>query len=247
MIRRLIIFLPFHPRLRLPCDSALSVPYRRSPPCVAGGVSPHGADPGQSRRSSDDYATPPPPVPATTSPLLFRRGGAPGRSRNVPTPGRIVTPRRALTAPSSPATCRSTRQQSSTTPVATTVLYPSSQQGMMEDVRALQLLAEVVDKLQGLMASRTPRAPPSSRLHQPHLGASSPSSSTCSSSSSCSSLSSGAAPRSMVQMNRGGSAVPCRPGADGQVRLNNGAVRGALADGEHSGCLAARRRKRSKK
>lgn len=216
---------------------------------MAGGVSPHGADPGQLRRSSDDYATPPPPVPATTSPLLFRRGGAPGRSRNVPTPGRLVSTHRALTAPSSPATCRSGRQQSGPAPLTTTNLHPPSQHGMTEDARALQLLAEVVDKLQGLMASRTPWAPPSFRLHQPHLGASSPSSSTCSSSSSSSSssLSSGAVPRSVLQMNRGSSAAPCRPGVDGQVRLNNGAVRGASADSERSGCLAARRRKRSKK
>lgn len=226
------------------CGSTLSRPNRRSPPYVAGGVSTHGAGPSQSRRSSDDYATPPTPVPAPFSPLLFRRGRALGRSRNVPTPGRTVQPRRALTAPSSPAACRSARQQGGIAAIAATGLHHPGQQGVAEDARALQLLAEVVDKLQGLMASHAPLAPPSPRLRPPQLGSSSPSS--CSSSSS-SSLSCDAAPRSMVQVNRGGGAAPCRPGADGQMRLNNGAVRGASADGERSGCLAAKRKRTSRK
>lgn len=206
------------------------LPNHRPAPGIAGGVSPHRARPNQSRRSSDDYATPPPPVPAPSSPLLYRKGGAWGHSRKVPTPGRT-----ALTAPSSPATRRSVG-------VATAGLGPQGQPGAAEDAQALQLLAEVVDKLQGLMASRTHQALPPSRIRPPKLDYSSPSS--CSSCSSSSSLTSGEAPQSTVQVNGGGCAGPFRPGADCQVRLNNGAVRGASADSEHSGCLAARRRSR---
>lgn len=68
---------------------------------------------------SDDYAYPPPPVPAYSfpnSPALYRKGATGGHSRNIPTPGRSpscsgVNLLRAHTAPSSPATRHSTRQQ----------------------------------------------------------------------------------------------------------------------------------------
>lgn len=220
------------------CGSAFSLPTRCSPHYAAGGVSTLGASPSQSRLSSDDYATPPTPVPAPFCPPMFRRDMALGHSRNVPTPGRTVHPRRVLTVPSSPAVSRSARQHGGI------ALHPPSQQGLAEDARALQLLAEVVDKLQGLMASQAPLAPSSPRLHPPQLRFSSPSS--CSSSSS-SSLSCDAAPRSVVQVNIGWGAAPCKSGADRQVRLNNGAVRGASADGERSCCLAAKKKRTSRK
>uniref|UniRef100_A0AAQ5ZQW0 Membrane protein, palmitoylated 4a (MAGUK p55 subfamily member 4) n=1 Tax=Amphiprion ocellaris TaxID=80972 RepID=A0AAQ5ZQW0_AMPOC len=75
--------------------------------------------------SSDDYAYPPPPVPAYSfslpnSPILYKKCTTGGQSRNIPTPGRTPScpgtrPPRVRTAPSSPATQRSTRQQGGAT------------------------------------------------------------------------------------------------------------------------------------
>lgn len=128
-----------------------------------------------------------------------------------------------------------------------------------ENAQALFLLAEVVDKLQGLIvARRRPEPPPPLRLNQqpppsppPRVSSVSPqvlhkpptpsphrlpSSSGSSCSSSSSSLSSCEAPQSVGQMNGGcrSSAVnygaPRRTGGNGQVRLNNGSISGAPAE-----------------
>ncbi|XP_070832818.1 serine/arginine repetitive matrix protein 1-like [Chaetodon trifascialis] len=80
---------------------------------------------------SDDYAYPPPPVPAYSfpnSPALYRKGATGGHSRNIPTPGRTpswteMNPLKAQTAPSSPASRRSTRPQG-----VSTLPTPSRQQ-----------------------------------------------------------------------------------------------------------------------
>ncbi|KAM7380026.1 hypothetical protein PAMP_003353 [Pampus punctatissimus] len=78
--------------------------------------------------NSDDYAYLPPPVPVYSlslpnSPVLYKKGAIGGHSRNIPTPGRAPTcpgmnTLIAHTAPSSPVTQLSTRQQGvSTLPI----------------------------------------------------------------------------------------------------------------------------------
>lgn len=83
-------------------------------------ISKHGGGKGDSVGENDDYAYPPPPVPAyslslSSTPVLYKKGASGGHSRNIRTPGRNpicpgMNPRRVHTAPSSPATQRSTRQ-----------------------------------------------------------------------------------------------------------------------------------------
>lgn len=264
---------------------------------------------------SDDYAHPPPPVSAVyslslpSSPVLYRKAAAGGRSRNVPTPSRTsssagLSPPTALPAPCSPATPRSTRQQGvSTTPtphrhpdfikqrsvdelrcavqtVASTLelgtqdVHHLGQQmaaasEMMKDTveenaQALFLLAEVVDKLQGLIvARRRPEPPPPLRLSQqpppsppprvssvspqvlhtpptpfPHRLHSSSGSSCSSCSSSSSSLSSCGTPQSAGQTNGGRRSSAANCGAPCRTG-GNGQVR--LNNGSISGAPAGER------
>lgn len=136
--------------------------------------------------------------------------------------------------------------------VATTEMITDS---VEENIQALNLLAEVVDKLQGLIVankhpeSSTPPPPPPKVFRKPptpyprHLSSSS-SSSSCSSSSSTTSVSSCVDSFAMSQspklLNRG----------FGQVRLNNGSIsRASLEDQQDfdsTGCLTTKRKKRNK-
>ncbi|XP_063353129.1 uncharacterized protein LOC134644232 isoform X2 [Pelmatolapia mariae] len=98
-----------------------SAPSVLNPATCTEELKPNGKDGASTRESSDDYSYPPPPVPAYSfslpnSPVLYKKNSTGGQSRNIPTPGRTsscrgMNPLRSRTAPSSPATRRSTREQ----------------------------------------------------------------------------------------------------------------------------------------